>query len=141
MMKVFKLTDKSYNTYNGTRWGEGVRHDAAPGEMVLCSKTVIHAYATPLLAVFMNPAHADIHNPLLWEAEASDEFITDGLKTGHRWLQTIRIIESPKVSIIQKIAFGILSAKKVCTDPDWNRWACSWLNGTDRSEQSARAAA
>ena len=28
-------------------------------------------------------------------------------------------------------------AKKVCKDERWNTWADNWLNGTDRSKESA----
>ena len=40
----------------------------------------------------------------------------------------------------QRVRFAILCARQVYTEPDWTRWANAWLDGTDRTYESADAA-
>jgi hypothetical protein len=81
----------------------------------------------------MNPAHANIENPLLWECEGENLIEDDGTKQGYRTLTTIKRIEYTKPSRNQCIRFGILCAKQVFLDSTWNEWADKWLDGTDRT--------
>ena len=140
-MIVYKLTDKEGKTKNGTSWGENVTHEVT-GALELC-KNGIHAYSDPLLAALHNSIHGefDLSSALLWKGEASDEHLDDaGMKSCHRWLRTIKQIPIPEVNLTQKIAYGILCAKEVCDDKNWNKWALRWLSGEDRSYTSAYAA-
>ena len=41
----------------------------------------------------------------------------------------------------QRVAFGLLCAMEVCADKEWRTWAENWLNGKDRSIESAWAVA
>ena len=70
MAKLYKLTDSCGRTRDGTRWGPGVSHSGT-GKGELCGPGWIHAYEHPLVAVLMNPIHANFQNPRLWEAEES----------------------------------------------------------------------
>lgn len=140
-MRLYKLTDKNYLTrageLNETKWGEGVTHKATGEGTKLCTSDVIHAYTSPLLAVLMNPVHADIKDPILWEAEG--EIIAAASdKVGVKELTTIRIIPLPKITQTQKIAFGILAALEVYEEESFKLWAENWLSGRDRSSESAR---
>lgn len=141
---LYKLTTQDNKTrkghYNETTWGEGVSHFGT-GEGNLCGPGWIHAYTSPLLAVLMNPVHANIGNPKLWEAEGEVVLSDRGLKVGCRTLTTVREIPLPEVTITQRIAFAILCTKEVCKDAAWNAWANKWLSGEDRSEKSALRAA
>ena len=140
-MKAYKLTDKNNRTRNNTQWGINVSHTATGIKKNLCSDGWIHFYTHPLLAVLMNPNHANFINPKLWEAEASGEMKHESLKSGCKTLTTIKEIPLPEVSVTQKIAFAILCAKEVCKDEKWNSWADKWLSGEDRSKETAYAAA
>jgi hypothetical protein len=100
----------------------------------------IHAYEHPLVAVLMNPIHADFKSPRLWEAEG-EIAIRDGLKCGCATLTTVREIPLPAVTTEMRVRFGILCAKEVCTCFSWNAWADRWLSGEDRSEAATGAAA
>jgi hypothetical protein len=142
-MKLYKLTcpAPAYFTHNCTSWGEGVTH-CGTGEGALCGPGWIHAYTDPLLAVLLNPIHGNFAAPLtLWEADG-DVCLTDyGLKVGCRKLTTVRIIESPEVSIVQRVAFGILCALEMRPlSHSFDAWAQGWLSGADRSLSAAHAA-
>ncbi|MDH4249359.1 MAG: hypothetical protein OEW39_16250, partial [Deltaproteobacteria bacterium] len=136
---LYKLTDKDGLTQNGTQWGEGVTHKADTSYPAdLCSPGVLHAYHSPLLAVLLNPIHAEFppDTMRLWEA-TGDVVVEDGLKVGCRSLTTIREIPVPVVTLEMRARFGILAALEVVTYEPWIEWANKWLDGTDRSEEAA----
>ena len=140
-MKVYKLTDKAGQTRRGTQWGHGITH-TAEGELRLCNNG-LHAYSDPLLAVLLNPIHAAIVDPRLWECDGSDQRLDDcGLKTCHRSLTTVKEIPLPEVTTAQRVRFAIYCAREVVGDscPKWSQWAERWLTGEDRGPGAARAA-
>jgi hypothetical protein len=138
-MKLYKLTDENDRTYNNTQWGENVTHTAS-GKGDLCGPGWLHAYTNPLLAVLLNPIHAGFKSPHLWEAEGRIYKTDKGLKVSTKKLATIRRMKLPPIYATQRIAFGILCAKKVYTDKKFVRWANEWLSGKNRSETAAWAA-
>ena len=136
MVTLYKLTDADGRTYGGCQWGENSEH-TAPGTGPLCKAGWIHAYTHPLLAVFLNPIHANFANPLLWEADGDVGAEDHGLKVGCTRLRTLREIPLPALTTAQRVRAGILAAKVVCDAPKWLAWADRWLSGEDRSESSA----
>ena len=139
-MKLYKLTDGDGKTRNDTQWGPGVSHSGT-GEGGLCGPGWIHAYEHPLIAVLMNPIHADFKSPRLWEA-GGEIAIRDGqLKCGCKTLTTVREIPLPAITTEMRARFAILCAKDVCACHAWNAWADKWISGEDRSAAAARAAA
>jgi len=140
-MKLYKITDEKNQTWNKCQWGENISHKVS-GKGNLCSDGWIHAYEHPLLAVLHNPIHGnyDPETMHLWECKTTDNPKRDGqLKLGVRNLTTIKQIPLPAITIIQKVAYGILCAKEVYTEESWNKWADNWLSGKDRTEAAARA--
>jgi len=141
MTTCYKLTNQNNTTYNNCLWGEDVTHETN-GIGGLCGPGWLHAYQHPLIAVFLNPIHADINNPKLWECIGDGKYRYDnGLKCGFTKLTTIRELPLPEVTTEQRVAFGILCAKEVCKDTEWTVWADNWLSGTDRTSETAWAAA
>jgi hypothetical protein len=137
-MKLYKLTDKSGQTYGGCQWGEGVTH-VTNGVGEMCDSGWLHAYTHPLLAALLKPLHVNFDDPVLWEAEGDVEKTDKGLKVGTTRLTTIKRIPLPAVTRNQKCRFAVLCAKKVCSDFRWNKWADGWLSGTDRTNATALA--
>jgi len=135
-VKLYKLTDQDDRTYNNTQWGEGVKHMAS-GKGELCTDGWIHAYTDPLLAVLLNPIHANIQNAHLWEAEGEIGMDDHGLKVGCASLTTIRRIDVPVVTTEQRVRFSILCTRTVYTETTWTMWADAWLSGVDRSAAAA----
>ena len=140
-MLKYKLTNQDNTTYNNTKWGQGITHETS-GEGELCSSGWLHYYHSPELAVLLNPIHANILNPKLWEVEAEGMHKDDkGLKGGCTKMTTIKEIPLPEFSLEQKVKFGILCALQVYKEENFVNWANNWLNGTDRSSASANVAA
>jgi hypothetical protein len=140
-MKLFKLTDENGRTRGNTQWGAGVTHRATGRGTELCSAGFIHAYEHPLLAVLLNPIHADFANPQLWEARGRVSKREGQLKCGCKTLTTVRQIPLPEITNEQRIRFAICCAWLVCETPAWRRWAVGGLDGSDRSSAAAWAAA
>ena len=144
MTLLYKLTTSDFRTRPNmpgeTYWSEGFTLKTN-GKGSLCGPGFIHAYTHPLLAVLLNPVHADYQNPVLWEAEGEVIKSDKGLKVGCTKLTTIRRIPSPKITQEQRIRFAILCALEVCANVSFNRWASSWFSNKDRSASAAAYAA
>jgi hypothetical protein len=146
MTTLYKLTDKDGQTYGNTQWGEGITH-TAPGTGALCTNGWIHAYTDPLLAVFLNPLHCNfpVDTMRLWECEGEVGATDHGLKVGCASLTTLHEMPVPQVTTEQLVRFAVLCSLTLKTrwkgKAAYRRWANAWLDGTDRSEAAARAAA
>ena len=140
-MKAYKLTDKNNQTHGKLQWGPNVSHTATGNSDTLCSDGYIHYYKDPLLAVLLNPIHANFPNPNLWECEATGVTINEPLKSGSKTVTTIRQIPLPEVTLTQRIAFAILCVKQVYKSTTWLTWADNWLAGINRTRQTAKAVA
>jgi len=137
----YKLTDQAMQTYNGFQWELGKTYTTS-GEGKLCTKGWLHVYDSPELAAFLNPIHADIKDPRLFECECSGKTKDDnGLKRGYSSVTLTKELPLPVITITQRVAFGIMCAKVVCTNEKWLKWADDWLSGKDRSAAAAAAAA
>jgi hypothetical protein len=148
MTELYKLTTQDWLTrkgwYNETIWGPGVAHKVS-GKGSLCSSGFIHAYTHPKLAVLLNPIHVDIENPVLWRCEGKVVKSERGMKVGCSWLKTIEIIDLPVIDREQCIKFAILCALEAHKDAEYGDWASNyvdwakaWLDGRDRSRDTAR---
>ena len=139
-MKLYKLTNGDGQSYGGTQWGKGITHKAIGLGTGLCTKDVIHAYKSPLLALLLNPTHANISKPQLWEAEG-EIVADDGLKVGCKELTTVKRMRVPKITTEHRVRFAILCALEVYDDGKFRAWARAWLDGSDRSKAAAETVA
>ena len=142
-MIKYKLTDQKMQTWGGYQWRESIWHEAT-GDISqgLCSDAWLHCYDSSLLAILHNPLHGDITNPRLFEVEVDGESKDNhGIKCGYRRMKIVREIPTPKISTVQRIAYGIICAKAVYHSEKWNIWADKWLSNEDRTDAAAADAA
>lgn len=150
MTTIYKLLTNSMTSHretfgsrSGTFWVLGEPRSVG-GTGDFGSDGWLYACTHPLLAVLLNPIHADTKNPRLFRGEGSGAFHDDrGLNVAYATMVLLEEISLPVVTMTQRVAFGILCAKQVCTGPAWNAWnawADAWLSGADRSERSTWAA-
>ncbi len=137
----YKLTDQKNQTHDGCQWGENITHEITKPGATLCTDEVIHFYAHPGLAVFMNSHHANIYNPRLWECEVENVVANDYTKSGCKKLTTLKRLPVPKLSTEQRIEIAIRIARLVYFEEKWTKWADDWITGEDRSATSAYTAA
>jgi hypothetical protein len=138
MPTAYKLTDQSMCTSCECRWVLGEWKESS-GEGGLCGPGWLHAYNHPLVASFMNPIHACIDNPRLFEVECDGDYLDDhGLKCGHTRMRLVREIELPVLTTEQRVYAGIQCAiASGYADAGWLSWAERWISGGDRSESTA----
>ena len=147
MTKLYKLTDEQGRTRAGKdnelTWAVGVEHKTASTGTRLCTADVIHAYEHPLIAVLMNPVHADFNPTTMRLFVAEGEIVArEGqLKCGVYALRIVEEIAVPTLTNEQRVKCVILCAKRVCKEAAWNAWADKWLSGEDRSARAAWTAA
>ena len=107
---AYKLTDSDMKTYGGFQWQIGTTYTTR-GKGSLCSAGWLHYYHDPLLAVLLNPIHANVNKPRLFEAHAAGEMLYDrGLKAGATSLTLLREIALPTFTIAQRAKFARLCA-------------------------------
>lgn len=140
--KFYKLTDQNLQTRNGCQWAIGEWKET-DGQGGLCGPGWLHCYNDPLVAVFMNPVHANISNPVLWEVEVSGECKDDhGLKCGWTKMRLVKRTRLPVISTEKLVEIVIHCAILSGYDEEnFITWAIHWINGDDRSEAAAEAAA
>ena len=132
-MKIrYKLTTQDLTTFNDTQWVLKVWKET-DGIGPLCTGGWLHCYSSPLLAILFNPIHADIKKPKLFKCEVEGKYLNDnGLKEGWTRMRIIKEIEIPQLTLVNKIAFGILCALEVNKDEKFVSWANNWLENKDR---------
>ena len=141
MTKAYKLTDANLQTRNNTQWVLQEFKETS-GEGDLCSKGWLHYYSDAKLAAFLNPIHADFDAPRLFEIEVAGSIKSDnGLKYGCTKMRLVQELQFIKPTQEQCIKFAIYCALEGYKDKQFVQWATNWLDGTDRSKESAWAAA
>lgn len=79
----YKLTDQNMQTYNGYPWKRGKWQEPIGDSSYLCNPGWLHSYSHPLIAVLLNPIHANIKNPRLFKCLVKGKHLNDrGLKEG-----------------------------------------------------------
>jgi len=141
MQKYYKLLSKEMTSHNNTKWEIGVPISILKEGNTMCSGEVLHCYNHPLLAVFLNPIHANIKEPRLFEIEVDKIVNSDGLKFASKSQTLLKEIPLPEISLQKKIEIGIKIVKTVNKNEKWNLWADQWLSGENRSITAADAAA
>jgi hypothetical protein len=141
MQKYYKLLSKEMTSRNDTKWELNVPITILKEGNAMCTDQVLHCYNHPLLAAFLNPIHANIKEPRLFEIIVDEIVDNDGLKFASKSQTLINEIPLPEISTEQRITISIKIAKTVYKDEKWNEWADKWLSGEDRSSDAAYAAA
>jgi hypothetical protein len=118
-MKLYKLTDKNQITHVDMKWKIGKTNKIKKCENPkLCTKDVIHAYKNKNLALLLNPIHANIDDPLLFEAKGIP-VVEDFEKCGVFSLKINKKLSIPEWYINKEIRhdvqilFSILCAESV----------------------------
>jgi len=122
-MRLWKLTDQDGYTQRNktgeTLWEAGKTLKLKSCEdPKLCTSQVIHAYTNSSLALLLNPCHANLLNPLLWEAKGTIK-VQDWGKVGCFSLTTVKQLPMPDwyvdMNTKKRVAvqFAILCAEAV----------------------------
>jgi len=143
-MKKYKLINQDRTTRKGrsneTSWPIGEWREAV-GTGGLCSDGMLHCYDDPYLALFLNPIHASIADPIVCEVEVSGRGESDGqFKCGYKKMRVVRDINIKAPTPEQRVEFAIWCGLLCYDDPSFDTWATKWLTGVDRSALPAQSA-
>jgi len=140
MTIMYKLTTQDKTTMGGMKWEIGKTNTATGKGTSMCTDQVLHCYASPHQAVFLNSIHANINNPRLFMIACSELVDTDGLKHASKSQTPIKELPVPSLTTNQRVAIAIKLALTVYKAVGFVKWAHNWLNGTDRTVDAAYAA-
>ena len=142
MAYAYKLLSQKMTSRNNTKWeiGKAIEISKEFSGNELCSNQLLHCYASPEIAVFMNPAHANISEPRLFRIRCSKILADDGTKQGCKKQTLLKELPLPEISVEQRIKIAILCATEVYKEPNFLVWAENWNTGKDRTATSAKAA-
>jgi hypothetical protein len=99
----------------------------------------LSAYEDPLLAAFVNPAHDNYPDPLVFEVEVRGMLLDDYSSFGATEMRLVRPLPPLRaIPTWQRIRFGILCAFRATRSGKWIVWASNWLDGKDRTYAEAR---
>ena len=139
-MRAYKLTDEKMQTHNGFQWTPGEWKET-DGKGDLCGAGWLHFYESAEMSALMNPIHANMREPICWEAEVECKFRFDScLKFGATRGRIVNRVKLPSYTATQLVAFAILCAYPFGSE-SWKNWADRWLSGEDRSSAAAQVAA
>ena len=139
---AYKLLSQDMMSNGNTKWEIGVKKiKKDTGNYKMCTNNVFHCYSHPVLALFLNPIHANIENPRIFKIKVDRIVASDGLKQASLEQTIIEELIIPKPTLIQTTAFGIICAKHIYKNIKFQSWANNWLSNEDRSIHAARAAA
>ena len=130
-MKYYKLTTQSLTTHNNTQWEVG-EWKTTSGIGPMCSPGWLHCYSHPELAIVLNPGHAAITNPRLWEIETDGKHTTDGLKHATSAQRLVREFPVPVIPYEHILMFSVLCVDKYySSNPprELTFWASKYLSG------------
>ena len=133
MPTVYKLLRPNLTTHAGCQWVEGEEKQTS-GEGGLCGPGWLHAYTHPLLAVLLNPIHANYAPAVMYEAHAHGKVAHDhGLKVGYTHMTLTRALPLPTITTDQRVRFAIYLALSRYREARFVRWAQDWVSSKDRT--------
>jgi hypothetical protein len=128
-MIKYKLTTQDLITYRYCNWEIGKTNKTTGQPDYLCSSGYLHFYHHPLLSVFLNPIHANIDNPRLFEAEVDGKLLDDfGTKGGCTEMTLVKELEFPNFELKHKFKTAIACASELLGNQELKNDFIEWLN-------------
>ena len=141
-MKLYKLTNARGYTreehLNCLQWGKGIIYEAAGAAgQPLCTSGLMHCYLHKLVAVLCDCLDGN-YGPdgRLWKCTGEGEFLSDGLQGGFRKLTSLEEVPLPKITMEERVHWGILCAIEVFDEELFSNWAKGWVSA-NRQENGA----
>lgn len=125
------ITDSTGKDWMGRQWGEGVSHTETNDNYYFT------CYHSPTVAALMVAANDEYPNHRLWLAEPFGDITNYDYRDISTGMKTVREVETPKLTVEQRITFGIVCALNTVEHPLFQQWGFDWLKGRDRSKEAA----
>lgn len=131
---LYKLTNEHDCSFSATQWGNYITH-TAPGQKegkVLCSNCWLHAYTHPVIAILLNPIHANFYKPNLWLCGGKAKIVDLDGKVGCIELTTQKKMIPPVISDITTLCWGMACLSKVYEEVYYQQWCGNWIGSIER---------
>jgi len=133
-MAKYILADSANRTRNGSRVFPGRSTFSSQASNNIVAQNASDIGASPLVAIMLNPWHAQLENPKMLELH----FTSIAIDSSHPTIRmNVREVEVPEITTDQKIIFALLTISEIYKNDQFNRWASAWISGSDRSAESA----
>lgn len=116
--KVYKLVRPNLTTFGAFQWKINKWY-TVDGCGPQCSEGWLHCYTNDILAVLLNPIHANFKKFHLFEAEAYGRIISDGTKLCVQKLRITKKIQKPKIN---KFDFCLVALLQWSKDEQTTLW-------------------
>jgi hypothetical protein len=133
-MTRYLLTNADHTTWRGNQIDTGRSVFSSNSENNVIATNADELGDSPLVAIMLNPWHAQIDQQKMLEIEISQ---IDVVKNDPHINLLVRESELPSVTTDQKIVFGLMVIQEVYQKSVFNEWADGWISGSDRSAESA----
>lgn len=127
--RAYKLTDQWNQSADGREWGPAVKHKvklaAGAGDArILC-------YATPSLALLLNPQFERYQMPKIWEAFVDVEAVRGDAIVACSEVATTRQVMPPELTGLHHARFAVVCARAAvgesALEARFREWADAWL--------------
>jgi hypothetical protein len=125
------ITDREGKDWQGRQWGEDVSHTETNDNYYFT------CYQSPTVAALMVAANDEYKNHRLWVAEPFGDITNYDYREISTGMKTLREVETPTLTIEQRITFGIVCALNTVEHALFQQWGFNWLKGKDRSKEAA----
>lgn len=127
--RAYKLTDQWNQSSDGREWGPAVKHKvkAASGS----GEARILCYASPSLALLLNPHFERYATPRIWEAFVDVEAVRGDAIVACSEVATTRQVTPPALNGLHHARFAVLCARAAsgegALDARFREWADRWV--------------
>jgi hypothetical protein len=133
-MVKYLLANSDNHTWRGSQIFTDCSSFSSQASYSIVAENASEIGTSPLVAIMLNPWHAQLGETKMLELE----FTTGtSIKENPAIKLNVREVGVPEVTTDQKIIFALMVITEVYRHESFTAWARSWINGSDRSAESA----
>ncbi|MFV1996599.1 MAG: hypothetical protein ACC641_01185 [Acidiferrobacterales bacterium] len=133
-MAKYILADSANHTRRGNRIFPGHSTFSSQTSNNIVAQNAPEIGGSALVAIMLNPWHAQLETPKMLELH----FTSIAIDTSDPTIRmSVREVTLPEITTDQKIIFGLMVVSTVFNNNQFNQWAEKWIDGSDRSAESA----
>lgn len=133
-MAKYILANLDNHTRRGSRLFPGNSSFSSQASNNIVAQNASEIGASPLVAIMLNPWHAQLDEAKMLELH----FTTTAFTASDPAIKmNVREVVVPEITTDQKIIFALMVIAEVYRNDQFNQWAEKWINGSDRSAESA----
>lgn len=133
-MAKYILTNSENRTRQGSCLFPGGSSFSSQASSDVVTENASEMGASPLVAIMLNPWHAQLEGPKMLEMQFTTE---EDNARDPIFRITLREVGMPATTTDQKIIFALMVIVEVYQNELFNQWAQKWISGTDRGAMSA----